>query len=110
MQRATQRDIAHAAVDGVHAGVVAVRGAEQLAGSFFLVVIEDVFDAENRHRLVAAVGQCHLTAHGERADDLPIALAHGGKTQRHRPDQAIAQAAGAQYGLIIGLVHEALVG
>ncbi|MCY1503016.1 hypothetical protein D9M68_371280 [compost metagenome] len=110
VQRAAQGDIAHAAKDGIHAGVVAIRRTEQLARAFFLVVIEDVLDAENRHRLVAAVRQRHLAAHGECADDVPVALAHGGEAQRHRPDHAIAQTAGGKHGLIVGLVHETLVG
>jgi len=97
-------------VDGVHTRVVAVGGAEQLAGAFFLVVVEDVFDGEDGHRLVALVDQGHFIAHRQGGDHLAVALAHRREAQRHRPHHAIGQPATAQHRQVVGLVHEALVG
>lgn len=110
VQRAAQGGVTHAAVDGIDPGMVAIGGAEQMARPFFFVVVEDVLDLQDGDRFFAAVGQRHLVAHRQRLDHFAVALANGREAQGHRPDQAVAQPSLLEHGLVIGLVHEALVG
>src|SRR5699024_1113521 len=76
--------------------------------SMLFIVIKNIFDTENCHRLIVVISECNVITHVKASNGLFVFVTNRSKAQWHRPNRAIAQTTISQHRQIIFFIHKAI--